>query len=460
MRGYAARTLAIPSPMRLPLSYAAQRHRAAGAQRDDRRRDRARRRGVQPLPRPHLEPAAHAGVERRPAQPGGDAQRLGQRRLQPARARGLPGDQVLRRHRARRGGPAAGLARAGRAAVLPHPRRRARERAGARRRAGGAAGARRRAHRRRAHAQSELGRGRGRQGRDGPLPRRDARQRAAVRPRALEGGRHPRRRAARRSRARCGSTCASWPTTPSASFRYSGIRLRVADGADMAALERRIDDDPRYALEAQPETDYYAKQAESANALYVLVIGIAVLAGIGAGFGAANTMYAAVQARTAEIGTLRALGFSRGSILWSFQVEAVALSGLGFALGAVLAVLLTRADRAAPRRHRLRRARPSPPTSSRYASRPSDLVAALVLALRHRPRRRLRPRLARRAPAADRGAAQGVETAVAEAPERGESRLRSAGPLPRPSTLNRCQRVPNRFTPSCVPLDVRRVRPD
>ena len=125
-------------------------------------------------------------------------------------------------------------------------------------------------------------------------------------------------------------------------FPYSGIRLRVADGADMAALEQRIDDDPRFALDAQVETEYYAKQAESANALYILVIGIAVLAGIGAGFGAANTMYAAVQARTAEIGTLRAMGFSRGSILWSFQIEAVALSGLGFIIGAVAAVGLAR----------------------------------------------------------------------------------------------------------------------
>jgi ABC-type antimicrobial peptide transport system permease subunit len=125
-------------------------------------------------------------------------------------------------------------------------------------------------------------------------------------------------------------------------FPYSGIRVRVADPAAMPALEQRIDDDPRFALDAQPETEYYAKQAESANALYILVIGIAVLAGIGAGFGAANTMYAAVQARTGEIGTLRALGFSRGSILWSFQVESVVLSGLGFAIGAVLAVLLSK----------------------------------------------------------------------------------------------------------------------
>jgi len=125
------------------------------------------------------------------------------------------------------------------------------------------------------------------------------------------------------------------------SVPYSGVRMRVAAGADLDALARRIGDDSRWALEASRETDYYAKQAESANALYVLVIGIAVLAGIGAGFGAANTMYAAVQSRTAEIGTLRAMGFPRGSILWSFQVEAIALSGAGFLVGAVLAVLLS-----------------------------------------------------------------------------------------------------------------------
>jgi putative ABC transport system permease protein len=126
-------------------------------------------------------------------------------------------------------------------------------------------------------------------------------------------------------------------------FPYSGIRLRVASPADLEPLQRRIDDDPRYALGAQRETDYYAKQAESANTLYILVIGIAVLAGIGAGFGASNTMYAAVQMRTAEIGTLRALGFSRAAILVAFEIEAVALSAIGFAVGAVCAVGLTRA---------------------------------------------------------------------------------------------------------------------
>ena len=121
---------------------------------------------------------------------------------------------------------------------------------------------------------------------------------------------------------------------------YSGIRLRAAAAADLAPLQRRIADDPRFALDAQPESDYYAKQSESANSLYVLVVGIALLAGIGAGFGASNTMYAAVLARTAEIGTLRALGFSRASILSAFQIEALGLALVGFAIGAGAAVVL------------------------------------------------------------------------------------------------------------------------
>jgi ABC-type lipoprotein release transport system permease subunit len=123
-------------------------------------------------------------------------------------------------------------------------------------------------------------------------------------------------------------------------FPYSGLRMRVATPAAIEPLIQRIDDDPRHALEAQRETDYYAEQAESANTLYALVLGVALIAGVGACFGAANTMYAAVQARTAEIGTLRALGFSRRTILGAFQMEAVALAVVGFAVGAVLVLAL------------------------------------------------------------------------------------------------------------------------
>jgi ABC-type antimicrobial peptide transport system permease subunit len=118
---------------------------------------------------------------------------------------------------------------------------------------------------------------------------------------------------------------------------YSGLRIKLAEGADRDALTRRIEDDPRWALDAQPETEYYAKQAESANTLYGLVVGLAVLAGIGAVFGATNTMYAAVQARVAEIGTLRALGFSSGSVLAAFLIESLAIAALGLVLGVAVA---------------------------------------------------------------------------------------------------------------------------
>jgi putative ABC transport system permease protein len=123
---------------------------------------------------------------------------------------------------------------------------------------------------------------------------------------------------------------------------YSGFRLRAAEGADIDALIRRIDADPRWALEASRERDYYAKQAESANSFYVIVVGLALLAGVGAAFGATNTLYAAVQSRRAEIGTLRALGFSRASILTSFLIESLAIAALGLAVGASVAALLGR----------------------------------------------------------------------------------------------------------------------
>jgi putative ABC transport system permease protein len=121
---------------------------------------------------------------------------------------------------------------------------------------------------------------------------------------------------------------------------YSSFRLRIAPGADMDALARRIGADPRHALEAQREVDYYAEQGESARMVYVLVVVVALLAGVGAVLGATNTLYAAVQARTAEIGTLRALGFSRSAILGSFLVESLMTSLLGFAIGAALSVVL------------------------------------------------------------------------------------------------------------------------
>jgi ABC-type lipoprotein release transport system permease subunit len=117
---------------------------------------------------------------------------------------------------------------------------------------------------------------------------------------------------------------------------YSGVRLTVAPGTDRDALIRRIADDPQISLEAKPEVEYYSEQAEGANTLYVLTTVLALIMGTGAVFGAMNTMFAAVTNRTAEIGALRALGFSRATILFSFVTESVCLALLGYISGVVL----------------------------------------------------------------------------------------------------------------------------
>ena len=118
----------------------------------------------------------------------------------------------------------------------------------------------------------------------------------------------------------------------------SGVRFVIPPGTDSEALIRRIADDPRISLAARSEIDYYEEQAEGAKALYLLTIVLAIIMGTGAVFGAMNTMFAAVTHRTAEIGTLRALGFSRWAILISFVTESVCLSLLGYILGVALGI--------------------------------------------------------------------------------------------------------------------------
>ena len=116
---------------------------------------------------------------------------------------------------------------------------------------------------------------------------------------------------------------------------YSGVRLTVSPGFDRDTLIRRIADDPRISLEAKPEIDYYTEQAEGANTLYVLTAVLAIIMGTGAVFGSMNTMFAAVTHRTAEIGTLRALGFSSATVLTSFITESLCLAILGYIGGVV-----------------------------------------------------------------------------------------------------------------------------
>ena len=107
---------------------------------------------------------------------------------------------------------------------------------------------------------------------------------------------------------------------------YASVVLKLAPGADAPALIKRMADDPRINLQAETEPDYYRDQSVVADQLRSLGMMVAVIMAIGAIFAAMNTMYAAVSARTAEIGTLRALGFTPGAVMGSFLLESLMLA--------------------------------------------------------------------------------------------------------------------------------------
>lgn len=119
---------------------------------------------------------------------------------------------------------------------------------------------------------------------------------------------------------------------------YSDVILRAEDTNSVALLKNQLENDRRLHLKVQTEKDYYATQTQTAQPIRIFGIFIAILMAVGASFAAMNTMYAAVARRTREIGTLRALGFSRGSILTAFVLESVLIAILGGMIGCVLAL--------------------------------------------------------------------------------------------------------------------------
>jgi putative ABC transport system permease protein len=122
---------------------------------------------------------------------------------------------------------------------------------------------------------------------------------------------------------------------------YSSIIFRLQDPARFAEVRDRIEKDPRLTLEAKRETRYYLEQSEMmAKFLRILGISLTIIFSLGAMIGAMITMYAAVATRTAEIGTMRALGFQRRSILVAFLLEALFLGFCGGITGLIFASLM------------------------------------------------------------------------------------------------------------------------
>jgi putative ABC transport system permease protein len=116
----------------------------------------------------------------------------------------------------------------------------------------------------------------------------------------------------------------------------SSVRVHLVSASAFDAFKASIEGDKRLGLMAERESDYYEKQSEGTST-FMGAMGtlIAVFFSMGAMIGAMITMYAAVAGRQREIGTLRALGFSRASILGSFLLEAVILALCGGLVGAI-----------------------------------------------------------------------------------------------------------------------------
>jgi putative ABC transport system permease protein len=121
----------------------------------------------------------------------------------------------------------------------------------------------------------------------------------------------------------------------------NSVRLPLDHQASLQALERAIAAEPRLNVSLQTDRAFFASQSRrTVDLIQRLGWPLAIVMAIGAIAGALNTMYATVQVRTAEIVTLRILGFGRGSVFVGTLIESVLLALAGAAAGLVLASLV------------------------------------------------------------------------------------------------------------------------
>jgi ABC-type lipoprotein release transport system permease subunit len=119
---------------------------------------------------------------------------------------------------------------------------------------------------------------------------------------------------------------------------YSSMVLKLADSDGFAAFKKAVEGDPRLTLEARREQQFYSDQTRALSTfINILGMTLSVIFSIGAVIGATVTMYASVANRVTEIGTLRALGFQRRSILAAFLAESLLLGLVGGVAGVAFA---------------------------------------------------------------------------------------------------------------------------
>ena len=119
---------------------------------------------------------------------------------------------------------------------------------------------------------------------------------------------------------------------------YQSVRVLLENKDSLAMFEKALADDPRLDIDVYSEKEYYSTQAEPmSNFIRLLGYPITFLMGIGAVFGALNSMYSSVSSRGTEIATLRALGFSPFAVLISTIIESTLLALVGGLLGGAIA---------------------------------------------------------------------------------------------------------------------------
>jgi len=122
----------------------------------------------------------------------------------------------------------------------------------------------------------------------------------------------------------------------------NSVLLRLESASLIPQFKQAIEGNQRLKAKMWEERAYYKSLTNMSSGVVLQFIGFftAIVMAVGAGFAATNTMYAAVARRAREIGTLRALGFSRASILFSFVFESICLALIGGVIGVLIALPL------------------------------------------------------------------------------------------------------------------------
>jgi putative ABC transport system permease protein len=122
---------------------------------------------------------------------------------------------------------------------------------------------------------------------------------------------------------------------------FQSVRVRLEDKNRLAEFKQALKDDPRLEVDVYSERAFYSSQSRRLSQ-FIRLLGypITFLMGVGAVFGALNSMYSSVSARGTEIATLRALGFGPAAVLVSTIIESTLLALLGGLLGGALAYLI------------------------------------------------------------------------------------------------------------------------